>query len=101
MDNIRDFIIDVGGDLPVVGGGVVVFAFLAWGAWEAYDKVSKELGFVLGAAAVGVAIAVVASLSAAKASCEDLYMAGSLEYHTANCDVIVTCYGSGRLAFCG
>jgi hypothetical protein len=100
MDNIRDLIIDVGGDLPVIGGGIVLFTFLAWGAWEAYEKVSRELGLVLGAAAVGAVLAVAASLSAAKASCEDLYVAGSLEYHTANCRVIVTCYGSGELAFC-
>lgn len=98
-DQLRDAVITVGGPWPVIGGAVVLLAFLLWGAWMARDQ-SQPLAIGLAGAAGGVLLFVLISVPAARASCSDLYRSDQVQFGLKHCQLLVSCVGSGPSASC-
>jgi hypothetical protein len=89
---VRDAIIKIGGPLPVIGSALVIAAILGWVAYKAYEDDSKEIAVLLGGLTVGVLIAALFSVPAAKSSCRQLYRTDVISYASSNCEMLVRCY---------
>jgi hypothetical protein len=84
-DILREAVTKIGGPLPVIGGGVALFALLAWASWKLHEGQEAVLAWVIGIAALGVGIAVLFSVPAAKTVCRDLYQTDRIHYMTSHC----------------
>jgi hypothetical protein len=95
---VRDMVIEVGGPWPVIGGGVVLLALLAWATWKGIESNEHGIAVVAGSAALVVAISVAVSLPTAKTNCRDLYRTDRMTYTSSNCEILVNCVAnSGAL----
>lgn len=88
---IRDIVIEVGGPWPVIGGGVVLFALLAWATWQGIESNEHGIAVVAGSAALVVAIFVAVSLPTAQSNCKNLYRTDFTAYTNAHCWALVSC----------
>lgn len=97
-DFARDFVIQVGGPLPVIGGSLIVAALFGWGAIAFREE--SAIAIVSGLVAVGALLFALFSYPTAQSSCKDLFRNDRAKYSSSNCQVIAWCVDYGTTIIC-
>ena len=90
-DIARDLVTGVGARWPVIGGLILVGAWLGWLAYKAYEDDSAGPAAFLGVLAVAVFVLAWSSAPLAQAGCRDLWKQDAQKYHDSNCEFLVHC----------
>ncbi|MGN6301098.1 MAG: hypothetical protein ACTHN8_08410 [Angustibacter sp.] len=88
---MRDLVTGFGGKWPVIGGLVVLGAFLGWLAAKAYEDHSPAGAGFLGLLAVAAFVLAAGSMPLARAGCRSLWQVDPQKYTDSNCEVLVHC----------
>lgn len=91
-DIARDLVTGVGGRWPVIGGLILIGAWLGWLAYKAYEDDSAAGAAFLGLLAVGAFVLAMSSAPLAKAGCRTLWQQDLEKYHDSNCELLVHCF---------